>query len=128
MPPLFTWIPSLDDSSTAFGNTRNDLCTTTEDHQDNRFTRSQQRLDIRFLFTGQTESLTVAVLTTQHDILTHGSNDDVGRVSHSKGFVLVGLLASIHLTMQQRIFPRTFVAHMRELGLYLFRPVTTTTI
>ena len=105
MTTFFTGIPGLNDSGTALGKTRNNLCTTTEHHQDHRLSCCQQFLNILFLLAWQTESLTVAVLTTQHHILANSSNDNIGRVGHSKGFFLVGFLASIHLTMQKRILP-----------------------
>ena len=125
---LLTRIPCLDDGSATLSKVANDLCTTTKEYQHDGLTRSQQCLHIFLLLTWQAQSLTVAVLATQHDVLTHRSDDDIGRVGHSQCLFLVGCLTRIYLTMQQRIFPRTLVADMRELRLNLFRPVATTRI
>ena len=128
MTTLLTRIPRLDDGSTTLGQSGNDLCTASEDHQNNGFSCCQQRFDIFLLLAWQSQSLTVAILATQHHILAYGSNDDVSRISHCQCFFAISLFAGIHLTMKDRILPRTLIAHMREFGLNLLRPVTTTTI
>ena len=99
MTAFLTRVPCLDDGSTALGQAGDNLCSTAEHHEYHWFAGSYQFLDVLFLLAGQAQPLAVAVLATQHHVLAHGSNDDVGTVSHGKGFSLVGLLAGINLTV-----------------------------
>ena len=128
MATLFTRIPRLDDGSTTLGKSGNNLCTTSENYQYDGFPCCQQRFDIFLLLAWQSQSLTVAILATQHHILAYGSNDDVSRISHCQRFLAISLFTGIHLAMEDRILPRTLIAHMRKLGLNLLRPVTATTV
>ena len=129
MSAFLAGIPGLDDGSTTLGKSRDDLCTTAEHHQHHGFSGGQQTLDIFFLLAGQTQALTVSVLATQHHVLAHGSNDDVGRIGQRQGFHTVGLLARIHLAVQDRILPGTLVTATHiKLRLNLLSPVATTAI
>ena len=123
MATLLAGIPGLYDGGTPLGNVGDNLGTTTEDHQDNRVPGGNELLDILLLTARQSQSPAVAVFAAEHDVLANGSNNHVGLTSHTKGFLLVGLLARFHLTVQDLILPGTCVAAPLEVGLYLFRPV-----
>ena len=80
------------------------------------------------LLTRQAEPLTVAVLTTEHHVLTHGGNDDICLLGHLQSLGLVSLLTRVHLTVQKLILPSTSVAQFSVFGLDTFRPVATTSV
>ena len=123
---FFTGIPGLDDGCTLLCETRDDLSTATEDYQYYGIAGLNEFFHILFLFARQTETLTVAVLTTEHDVLTHSGDDDIGVFCQSEGLVHVGILTGINLTMQDFILPGTLVAEFTELGFNLLCPVAAT--
>ncbi len=124
MSAFLSGIPCLQDGGATVSQPRDDLRTASKEHENHRLPRRQQLLHILFLLSRQAQSSTVAVLATEHHILAHSRDDDVGRASHAQSLSTVGFLTGIYLAMQHFIVPSPLVAAMAKLGFYLLRPVT----
>ena len=81
MTTLFTRIPSLNHSCTLLCNAGDDLGTASKDDEHHRLSRCQQFLHILFLLSWQAKTLTVAILTAKHHILTHCSDNHISLLS-----------------------------------------------
>ena len=101
---------------------------TSKHHEYHGFACLQQLFNILLLFAWQTESLTIAVLTTKHHVLAYGSNDHIGILGHLQGLGFIGFLTRINLTVQEIILPSTSITHLSIFGLDFLSPVATTRI
>ena len=121
-------IPCLDDGSTALSESRHHLCTSAEDDHHHGLAGLDERLYELLLATRQAQRRAIAVLAAEHDVLAHGSNDDVALPRLGECILPVGLLTGVDLAMQELVFPCALVAQLTILGFNLFRPVAAAAI